>query len=158
MKVPFAFDTASLISLGHTGLIDSIVEHFKIVVTTGIIEELKGISRYIDEDAKAAKKWLDVSDHFTIIDVEKKKCGEDELFDICKKDNAFLITDDIKAIKRFQNEIKCYYSIHIVYMLYGKGIISRERAILSIEKMRIGRSWKSNVIAATARTLFKYKE
>lgn len=48
MKVPFAFDTASLISLGHTELIDSIVEHFQIVVTTGIIEELKDISRYID--------------------------------------------------------------------------------------------------------------
>lgn len=123
MRLSFAFDTAALVSLGHTELIDSIVNQFKIVVTTGIIDELENIGKQFDDDAKAAKKWFDVLDRLTVIDVERKEHGEDELFEICQNDDIFLITDDIKAIKRYRNAIRCYYSIHIVYILYRKSVI-----------------------------------
>lgn len=158
MKIPFLFDTAALISLGHTELINLIIDNFHIVVSKSIIDELKDISKFNDEDAKAANKWLEVVDRFEIKSVDKKEPAEDELFDICKKDDSILITDDIKAIRRFNDQIKCYYSVHVVYILFKKGIIPRERAWFSIGKMRRGRSWKSNIIAVTARILFSDDE
>ncbi len=155
MKTSLAFDTSALVSLGHTELIRLIIENFKILVTKTIISELEDIAKRNDKDGMAAEKWLAVSKHLKIICTEKKRYGENELFEVCKFEHIFLITDDVRAIKRFRDEIKCYYSVHIVYILYGKGMISKERAILSVEKMRSERDWKSNVISVTARTLFQ---
>jgi len=158
MKIPFLFDTAALISLGHTELVDLILDNFHIIVSASIIDELKDISKFNDEDAKAAEKWLKKSDRFEIKSVKKKEPAEDELFDICREENSILITDDIKAIRRFGDQIKCYYSVHVVYILFKKSIISKERAWFFIDKMRRGRSWKSNIIAVTARILFRDDE
>ena len=64
------------------------------------------------------------------------------------------VTDDIRAAKKFEDSIKCLFSVHIVYLLYKKDLLSKEKAFLSIEKMKTGRGWKHNPIALTAQTLF----
>ena len=155
MKSSFAFDTSALISLGHTELIDLILENLNIILTNSILNELKEISTKDDNDADSARKWLDVSKKLKIEKTKTRKVGEEGLFEICIKKNIFLITDDIKAIKKFKNKIKCYFSVHIIYILFKKDIISKERAIISIEKMRTERTWKENIIYVTARTLFE---
>jgi hypothetical protein len=155
MKSLIAFDTSALVSLGHTELIDLILENFDIILTNSIINELKVISIREDNDAVSARKWLNVSKELKIDKIKTKKAGEDGLFEICTKKNIFLVIDDIKAIKKFKNKIKCFFSVHIIYTLYKKEIISKERAILSIEKMRAKRTWKENIIYVTARTLFE---
>ena len=155
MKISLAFDTSALVSLGHTGLIKIIKNNFNIIITKGIIDELKEISKEKDRDADSAKKWLKLEKDLNVKPTKTKTKGEEELFDICSNENRFLITDDIKAIKRFKNKIRCYYSVHIVYILYKKGKISKERAIMSIERMRTERSWKRNLIYVTSRILFE---
>jgi len=66
-----------------------------------------------------------------------------------------MVTDDIKATRRFKDEIDWIYSVHVVFLLHYKDIISKERAIFSIEKMRRERSWKDNIISVTAKVLFQ---
>ena len=153
----FTFDTSALISLGHTNLIQDIVENFEVNISKRIIEELKAIAQHPseDEDAKAAKRWLRKIDQLIIHETKERDAGEDELFDLCKKNKMFLVSDDIKAIRKFRSEIHCYYSVHIVYILNQKGIITAEHAISSLERMRHQREWRNNVLSATAITLFK---
>ena len=84
MKTSLTFDTSALISLGHTELIGLIIENFKILVTKTIISELEDIAKTNDKDGKAAEKWLAASKYLKIISAEKKRHGEDELFEISK--------------------------------------------------------------------------
>ena len=154
MNTSFAFDTSALVSLGHTGLIDAICDHFKIIVSNKIISELHDIGKGHDEDARAANNWLKMKDRLLIKKTKKKEKGEDELYDICRKDNIFLISDDVKAVKRFDGDIKWYFSVHIIYILYKKQIITKQRAITSIEKMRTARDWRNNIIYVTGTILF----
>ena len=155
MKTTLVFDTSALVSLGHTGLINIILKNFNIIVTRSIIDELKEISKGNDDDAQSAKKWLKLTKNLKIKKSKGNKIGEEDLVEICLKEKRFLITDDIKAIKKYKDRIKCYYSVHIVYILFKKAKISKERAIMSIEKMRTKRSWKSNIIYVTSSVLFE---
>jgi len=53
-----AIDTSALVSLGHTELIEEILEIYDVVISNGVLDELENIGRREDDDAKAAKKWL----------------------------------------------------------------------------------------------------
>jgi len=87
-------------------------------------------------------------------DVKRKDAAEDELFDICKDENIVLFTDDIDAVRRFEGKIDCYFSVHMIYLLFRKDIISENRALVAIETMKTNRDWRQNIIVATAKTLF----
>ena len=155
MKLSFAFDTSALISLGHTELINLIIENYNIIISKRILQELKQINKGSDKDAISAKKWLKFSKIIKFKDAKDSKIGEDELFEICKREKIPMVTDDIKATKKFKNKIEWIFSVHVVYLLYYKKIISKERALFSIEKMRTERSWKDNLISVTGRILFQ---
>ena len=71
MNTSFAFDTSALVSLGHTGLIDAICDHFKIIVSKRIISELHDIGKGNDEDASAANNWLMMKDRLIIKKTKK---------------------------------------------------------------------------------------
>ena len=58
MKQVIPFDTSALISLGHTNLIDKILENYTPIVTSSVILELKEIAKRNDPDGKSANKWL----------------------------------------------------------------------------------------------------
>jgi hypothetical protein len=155
MKQSIPFDTSALISLGHTNLIDKILEFFKPIVTSSVISELKEIAIRNDPDGESANKWLRVKKKFQVENVKKQKPSENELFDISIKRKIPLVIDDIKAIKKYQNKCKCLFSIHIVYSLFFKGEISRAQGILAIQKMKKERSWKENAISVAAKILFE---
>jgi DNA-directed RNA polymerase subunit F len=130
MKPTIAFDTAALISLGHTTLVELIVNHVTILITDEIKKELQTIAQRDDEDAASARKWLSHISEFVTQNKQKKESAEDELFEICKQQ-------------------------HIVLLLYKKEIITKYTALLSIEKMKTKRDWKQNLIAVTAQSLFE---
>ncbi len=154
MKNTFAFDTSALISLGHTGLFDLIFDNFEIIISEGVLEELRGISKIDDEDGEVAKIWLADPDRFKIKKCKRKEVAEDELFLICKEIGMPLVTDDINAVKRFEDEITCFFSVHVLYFAFKKDLISKESALISVEKMKTQRDWKRNIIAITSKTLF----
>ena len=149
-----AIDTSALVSLGHTELIEEILEIYDVVISNGVLDELENIGRREDDDAKAAKKWLKLSSQLKVRDVKRKDAAEDELFDICKDENIVLFTDDIDAARRFEGKIDCYFSVHMIYLLFRKDIISENRALVAIETMKTNRDWRQNIIVATAKTLF----
>ena len=151
--VSFAIDTSALVSIGHTNLCDVVADNFDLIVTPKIIQELTDISSFKDDDSLAARKWLDLIERLQVREVEPEKTGEEELSRICANGQMILVTDDIKAIRKFGDEIKCFFSIHLIYILMKKGIVSVDEAISSLEKMRKSRDWRSNIIAATARSL-----
>ena len=155
MKPSFAFDTSALISLGHTELINLIIENYNIIISKRILQELKQIDKGSDKDAISAKKWLKFSKVIKLKEAKDSKIGENELFEICQREKIPMVTDDIKATKKFKNKIEWIYSVHVVFLLYYKKIISKERALFSIEKMRAERSWKENLISVTGRILFQ---
>lgn len=155
MKMTFGFDTSALISLGHTGLVEEIVNACNIVVTESILDELYDIGNWGDLDAKSAKMWLKCLGDLDVRDSERRENAEDELFIICNQEGIPIVIDDIKAFKRFDGMIECLFSVHIVYFLYKSNKITRENALLSIEKMRVERDWKRNIIALTGRMLFE---
>ncbi len=155
MKSSFCFDTAALVSLGHTDILPLIIDNFYVIISKGVLEELKDIARHGDDDSRSAKKWLDYQREFEIRNIPRKRHAEDELFEICKSEDHLFVSDDIIAIKQFKSDnVKCYYSVHIIFLLYYKEKISKERALLNIEKMRTKRDWKTNLITIAARTLF----
>ncbi|UCH89562.1 MAG: hypothetical protein JSV49_02640 [Thermoplasmata archaeon] len=155
MKPFLAFDTSALVSLGHTDLVETIIGNYKIIVSQRIIDELKDISKLNDSDAIASRKWLKKVKNFQIKKVKKRSSGEEELFEICKDLNIDLVSDDIKAIRRYNKLIDCYFSIHLIYALYRKKIITKSKAIIEISKMKRERDWKQNAISIAARILFK---
>ncbi|MEA3559462.1 MAG: hypothetical protein U9R75_09445 [Candidatus Thermoplasmatota archaeon] len=85
---------------------------------------------------------------------EKRKHAEDELFEICKSESIIMVTDDVKAVKRFGDDVKHYFSPHIIYVLFKKGKISKKRALISLSLMKDKRDWRSNIIATTGTLLF----
>ncbi len=61
-----AIDTSALVSLGHTELIEEILEIYDVVISNGVLDELENIGKREDDDAKAAKKWLKLSSRLKI--------------------------------------------------------------------------------------------
>ncbi len=160
VKPAIGFDTAALVSLGHTKLVQMIIDNFSIILTKGILEELKTIAARNDDDALAAREWLLHREDLVAKESGKRQAqhataAEEELFDICKNRNIPLVTDDIRATKRFESDVTCLFSVHVVYLLSRKGLISGTRALVSMEKMRKGRDWKGNIIAVTGKVLFE---
>ena len=187
MNPSLAFDTSALVSLGHTELIELILDNYNVIISDRILAELTEIGEKNDKDARAANKWLEYSNKMELNDAMKSDVGEEELFEIfsgisppwgcdsanivtsanfdilssfplmtiCQCEKLSMVTDDVKATKKFEDEIDWIFSVHVVFLLHYKGIISKERAIFSIEKMRRERSWKDNIISVAAKTLFQ---
>jgi rRNA-processing protein FCF1 len=155
MKVRWCFDTSALVSLGHTDMLQKIVEYVDIVISEDVIQELKDISAIPDPDGASAERCLIASDSFTFLNTTHTHHAEDGLHSICLEEKIPLITDDLAAVKRFNKDTICLFSVHVLYHLYIEGQISKEDAILSNEKMRKERSWKENLISIMARTLYE---
>ena len=155
MKPSLAFDTSALISLGHTELLDIILDNFTVIISKRIHDELISIGQIDDRDGEAAKKWLERIDQLELRKAKESEIGEIELFEICQSDKIAMVTDDIKATKVFDEKIDWIFSAHIIFLLSHKGMISRQRGLYSIEKMRTERNWKDNIIYVTGRMLFQ---
>jgi len=62
-------------------------------------------------------RWYYAKVNSTIENATQKKCGEDELLEICKRKNIPMVIDDIKATKRFKDKIEWLF-IYISSIYY----------------------------------------
>ncbi|MFW6038336.1 MAG: GNAT family N-acetyltransferase [Candidatus Saliniplasma sp.] len=62
--------------------------------------------------------------------------AEDELFQICEEIDIPLVTYDLEAVKRFEKDITCFFSVHLLYYAFKEDLISKEKALISVEKMK----------------------
>ncbi len=158
MKPRLAFDTSALIPLGLTDLVGTILKNYQVIVTSTVIDELRNMALRNDEYGRSAAVWLKVSDlliSYEIKEEEKQPYAEQDLFSICIRENIPLVTDDIKAMKKFGDDLHCFFSVHIIYLLMKKGFINLQKGLISLERMKVARDWKDNQIYTIGRMLFE---
>ena len=150
-------DTSALISLSHGGLLDLVLEEFRVVVSDLIIEELKKMAEYDDEDGKAAREILTEISRLEMRAIDMKEIGRivtsrlDEGEASCvllaqAEDIEALISDDFKAMHQLQ-----YYSSQhsfdlglgaaLIHALVLRGKLSKAEALESIERIASKRDW-----------------
>ncbi|MCX9014704.1 MAG: hypothetical protein OIN89_07915 [Candidatus Methanoperedens sp.] len=156
----FAIDTCSLIALYYSGYLGIINKNADIVITKKIISELEDISAFTDDDGRAAEDVLRLLSGITIIETMPQSSGEEELIEVARQNKCdFIVSDDIRAIPKFKTvNSAIIFSSHLLYYMYRTGIISKEEGLVALEKMRIKRSWKENVIYIAGIQLFKSYE
>jgi rRNA-processing protein FCF1 len=155
MKRRVLFDTSALVSLGHTNLVDKVLESYTPIVTPSVIAELRAIAKRDDSDGESAKKWLERRRKLQVRKVKKQVPTEKELLDISSAEGVPLVIDDIKAVRKYRRKTTCLFSVHLIFALYIRGEITRAQALLAVQKMGRGRSWKGNAIMIAARVLFE---
>lgn len=156
----FAIDTCSLIALDYSGYLEIIIKNVDLVITNKIVSELEDISRFTDDDGRAAEDVLRLLSGITIMETMPKSSGEEELIEVARQNKCdFIVSDDIRPIPKFKTvKSSIIFSSHLLYYLYKAGIISKEKGLVALEKMRNKRSWKENVIYIAGIQLFKYNE
>ena len=115
-------------------------------------EEVKGISLNNTFEGNLAKKVLSHIDKEIVVIETYKSSNEGEVE--CAylanqiKDVELVITDDTKALERLEKicDTKIRFSTIILYALFLKRRITKERARAILERMRVKRDWKDNII------------
>lgn len=64
MRPTIGMDTSAMVSLGHTDIVSDIVDNYQIVISRGVLFELKEIANRDDPDGRSARKWLSFMDMF----------------------------------------------------------------------------------------------
>lgn len=161
MKSSFGFDTSALISLGHSGLLEHILEQCSVVITSSVRNELSDIGRFQDTDAKMARVWINHIKDLKILPLggnsDNSNPAEDDLASRCRFLGIPMVTDDLGAFRRHCGNVMCLFSSHIVYYLMKIGAIDRMNAIHAIKKKRSQRDWKNNIIHVVSMSLFTEK-
>jgi len=98
----FAIDTCSLIALDYSGYLEIIIKNVELVITNKIVSELEDISRFTDDDGRAAEDVLRLLSGITIIETMPKSSGEEELIEVVRQNKCDLtVSDDLRAIPKF---------------------------------------------------------
>lgn len=154
MKTRFYIDTCSLIALQYSGLFNEITENFELVITDIVITELRDMAQFNDNDGLCAKRILKDEQALNVIQSGSYGDAELELMDLAHGERSFFVSDDIKAMKNAPEGLIVLHSIHLIYLLFRKGIIDKEAAIDSYNNMRKARDWKSNSLSIIGKQLF----
>ncbi len=150
-------DTSALISLAHGGIIDLILNEFKVVVSDIVLLELKETSKFNDEDGKAASKVLEGAGSMEVRDVLKRGIHEivtsrmDEGEASCvllakEEDIEALISDDFRAMHQLQYFSQKYgfdlgLGAALIQALVFRGKLDKSQALNILERIAFKRGW-----------------
>lgn len=156
MKV--VMDTSSLISLGVVDLID--FPFLEIYTSKAVENELKEISKYEDEEGRAASKVLKSELH--IKEIERRKVekyldkdvdeGGATCFALCKEESIdTLLIDDVGASYSLhplamREGIKLRMSFAVLSEMLRRALIEKEKAKKKIKKMVKLRNWGGSAL------------
>ena len=145
-------DTSALLSLAAGDILDLTLESIGCIIPVRVKEEVKGISRNNTFEGNLAKKvFAYIDQEIVVIETNKSSPdGEIECAYLANqiKDAELVITDDTNAIEKLEKicDTKIRFSTIILYALYLKGRINKDRARIVLERMRVKRDWKDNII------------
>ncbi len=153
----FAIDTCSLIALHYSGYLEAAVETANLVITKRIYSELEEMGKFSDDDSSAALEVLKFIPKVTIIETQPKSTREEELVEAALMHKCdFIVSDDIRTISKLRKaDVPVIFSTHLLYYLYGAGVISKRDGLIALEKMRSKRTWKENLIYIAGVQLFR---
>jgi len=151
-KDGFVVDTSALLSLESTKLLKSVTEIADLLIPAGVLKELEDISKQNDDLAKVAERVLKQEENIFIEHIENTKKipfiqdADNECFNLAKKHNLTLITDDLKAIYHIADKVKTMYSTFFLVALIQSGALSKQKGLNLLEELRDMRSWENNII------------
>ena len=153
-------DTSALLSLEAGKILDLVIENFELVIPKRVEEELKGISKNHDFEGNMAKRIFSfLEDEIKVIDASKhSEEGELECVYLANDLNVeFLITDDTAALEKLEKicKKKIAFSTTLLSALIIKNELSKKEAINILERMRVKRNWKDNIIFEQAKSLLE---
>src|SRR3989344_6711688 len=150
MKI--VLDTSALMSLAAGRCLDLVVGSLECVIPDRVREELIGLSRNNDYEGNLATQVLDLIDKEIVVchASHQSKQGELECAYLANDltDVGFLITDDTLALEKLEKicikDVR--FSTLLIYALCLKGKITKKHAFEIVERMRVKRNWKDNII------------
>lgn len=154
-------DTSALLSLASGNILDLAVASVNCVIPERVRAELLGLSMNNDFDGNLAKKVLDLlGKEITVIDSSKASAeGEVECVYLANEleDAEFLITDDSAALEKLEKLCKkpVRFSTMFLYAFCLKKKITKMQALQILERMRVKRNWKDNLIFEQAKILIE---
>lgn len=159
MKI--VLDTSALLSLAAGNVLGLITENIDCVIPKRVESELSGISKNNNFEGNLAKEIMSfIGKEISALQAYKSsKEGELECAYLANelKDVEFLITDDTMALEKLEKlcEKKVRFSTIIVYALYLKRKITKKQGLDIIERMRVKRNWKDNILFEQAKLLWE---
>lgn len=156
-KEGLIIDTSAFISLESIELLDDVVRLFDIITTYSVIDELEEFSKHEDKYGKIAKGVLKFKDKFILKSAEIKERvrfleeTDNELYNLALNEKIPLITDDHKLNYHTKDKITVYFSTFFLITFVTAGIITKDKALSKLEKMRDIRNWQNNIIYLTAK-------
>lgn len=156
-KLKIAVDTSAFVSLGILRQMPLMLEYFDFYVPMQVRKELEEISKAKDIHGRSSSYTLNFigTGKIKAVEISSSDPGEEAVMKLAKKINAdYILMDDISAARRFTGpEIKIRFSPFVLYLLTRFKEINTKEAVMFLEKMRIGRDWKDNLIYSFAREL-----
>jgi len=151
-----AFDTSALVSLSVGRVLPQALAIVKPVVTKTVLKELRSMASVKDELGMAAASALTQLSDIRVERVRREPTAEKELVLVVKRKRATtLVTDDLGAVRMAEaSGVDAMFSVHVLYLLHQRGRVTRGEALAALERMRLGRVWKQNVIYQAAADLF----
>lgn len=156
MKI--VLDTSALISLAAGGVLELTVSSIDCIIPERVKNELLGLSRNRDNEGNLAREILSYREIQVISASKKALRGEIECAYLTNDqvDVEFLISDDVVALQELEKICKknIRFSTIIVYAFFLKGKITKKQGLQIIERMRVQRNWKDNLIYEQAMVLW----
>lgn len=154
-------DTSALMSLAAGNILELVVDSIDCVVPERVRAELQGLSKNNDFEGNLARLILDfLWKEIKVLDAYKNATdGEIECAYLANEleDVDLLITDDTSALEQLEKLCKksVRFSPLILYSLYLKKKLTKTQAITILERMRVKRNWKDNIIFEQAMLLLE---
>lgn len=159
MKI--VLDTSALMSLAAGGILEIVAESIDCVVPERVQAELQGIGKNNDFEGNIAKNIFELlGKEIEVLEAYKKSAeGEIECAYLANEidEVEFLITDDTRALERLEKICKksIRFSPLILYALCLKKKLTKVQALNVLERMRVKRNWKDNIIFEQAALLLE---
>lgn len=157
-------DTSSLMSLAAGRILEFTIENITLIIPERVQIEVRGLSKNNDFEGSLAKQIKEfLSKEIKVVPSPKtSQEGEVECAYLANSLNEveFLITDDTVALEKLERicKKKVRFSTLILYALYLNNKISKKQALQVLERMRVKRNWKDNVIFEQAVILLEKQD
>ncbi len=159
-------DTSAFISLGFCDLVLVLLKEFEVHTTEVVIDELKEMREYEDEEGETAKKVIENKDEITIHEFDKKfnfkqrdiDRGEGSCAVLAKNTGTdFLITDDVRALPYLKtiSMTKVVFSPIVLKALVHRNILSEKEAEEKLTDLIESRDWFETPIYEKSLELFE---
>ncbi len=159
--ISFIFDTSALLSLESASLLDIIFTNFKLITTSSVLRELEEFASYNDALGNIAREVLKKKTRIAIENLPFLEelpfvsKTDNELFNLAKSKQLFLITDDLKLRRHCSGKIVTDFSTIFLLIFVDSRLLTKTEALDKLEQMRIVRNWQDNIIYISTKEILE---